>query len=214
MISVCSLPLCANAETSSGIADWLSRIFSWQTPVINHVSDLFESRRDNLQNNSIERNQLLNWRRGIIPSETASTVPTVIFPSDTSTSDITASSSPVFISESLFKEEKTVIVLKLTAIENGLNERTSQLAAFVASSSKDRADTGSTQAALLEAETDVDNANSAVTSFADYEPDTTSPSKMVDLQLPQAYLDAALRALHTAQVSLESAITGANDQPQ
>jgi len=186
-IAILLAPLGANAQTSSGITSWLSHIFNWQTPVINHLSNLFESRKDTVENNSLERNQLLDWRKGIVSF---------------------ASSSPVLVPYRLFEEKKASITDELLSAENGLKASRSKLYAFIDATTLQGNDMGALNASLAQVDTDITDTDSAIQTFANYEPATTSSSSdLIDLKVPEDYLDAAIISIQATRDSLKSAIS-------
>jgi len=197
-IAILLAPLGANAQTSSGITSWLSHIFNWQTPVINHLSNLFESRKDTVENNSLERNQLLDWRKGIVSLSTSSK----------SINDSDASSSPVLVPYRLFEEKKASITDELLSAENGLKASRSKLYAFIDATTLQGNDMGALNASLAQVDTDITDTDSAIQTFANYEPATTSSSSdLIDLKVPEDYLDAAIISIQATRDSLKSAIS-------
>jgi hypothetical protein len=188
-------PLGANAQTPSGMASWLSHVLNWHTPLLSHVSNLLETRRDNVENTGVERNQLLNWRKGTI-SITSS--PTVF--------DTDASSSPVLISYSLFKEKKASIIVELLSAENSLKASRSKLYTFIDATALQDNDMSELNTSLAQVDTDIIDADSAIQTFENYEP-ATSTSDLVDLKIPQSYFDVAISMIQTARNSLKSAIS-------
>jgi hypothetical protein len=186
-IAILLAPLGANAQTSSGIGSWLSQIFGWHAPLLSHVSNLLETRIDNVENTGIERNQLLNWRKGTISIK---------------------DSSPVLISYSLFEEKKTSIIVELLSAENSLKASRSKLYAFIDATTLQGNDMGALNASLAQVDTDITDTDSAIQTFANYEPATTSSSSdLIDLKVPQGYLDAAIISIQAARDSLKSAIS-------
>lgn len=177
-------PLGANAQTTSGIASWF----------ISHLSNLFEARKDTVESNSLERNQLLLWRRGIVSIDTSSS------------SNVEASTSPVFISKDIFEEKRSAIVVELLTAENSLKTSESELADFIDNSTASGKGMNVADTILAEADVDIDNADQAISTFTNYNPSVASSSDPIDLQAPQAYLEAAITAIQTAKASLQYAI--------
>jgi hypothetical protein len=195
------IPFGANAQAPSGITGWLSSIFNWQAPIVSHISDIFEARKDNVESNSIARDQLLDWRRGTVVIDASSSDASSAYGADSG-----ASSSPVFISYGLFEEKRSSIVVELMTAENGLENSASDLAGFIAGSAANGNDMSAARADLDQADADIDAAGQAIDAFENYEPDTASSSAAVDLKVPQSYLEAAIAAIQTAKASLSSAI--------
>jgi len=184
------LPFNAHAQNSSGEFSWLTKIFNWNMPVVSHLTNLFEARKDTVESNSLERNQLLNWKRGIVSI---------------------ASSSPVLISASVFEQKRSLIVAELMTAENGLRSSRSKLADFIDNSQLGGDATSSVGDILVEADADISDVDSAIATFRDYEPVTASSSDLIDLSLPQTYLNNAIMAIQRARASLKSAIAETGD---
>ena len=220
LVTVFLLPISASAQTTSGLTNWLSSIFNWQKPIIGRMSNLFEARKDSVENNNIERNRLLDWRRGVVPldssssdSSSSSTTTQLSYPATLSGD---ASTSPVFIPLNIFQEKKSAITVELFTALNSLETNAGDLADFIATGSTSGNDMTLAQNALDQANVDINNANQSIGDFENYEPDVASSSiasssDMVNLQVPQSYLDTATMAIRTAKDSLESAITAADN---
>ena len=189
------VPLCASAQSGSAKTSWLSQIFNWQKPLFG----LFQARKDNVQTNSIARTQLLDWRRGVAPIDALSP-------------NAATSSSPVLIPYNVFQEKKTAIVIELVAAENSVKTSESNLSDFMANAAANGANTTAAQAFLLKASADIDDADSAISDFENYEPVVATASGLVDLSVPQAYLQRAISDIQTAKASLKAAITAAGDE--
>lgn len=199
-------PLGTNAQTPSGGTNWLSHMFNWQIPLVNHLSNLFENRKDNVENNSIARNRLLDWRRGVISVNTSSPSITDSDASSTSIINFDASSSPMFIPAGLFEEKKTAIIVELITAKNSLRKNELELADFISNSTANGKDMSEADNILTKADGAIDNADKSINAFENYEPIMASSSYLVDLKIPQSYLDTAIMDIQTARASLKSAI--------
>ena len=68
----------ASASNAVAPTSWVSMFFGWHAPLTSftgYFSSLFESRQYNLENNNMQRDQLVNERRTMLPSDMASTSP-------------------------------------------------------------------------------------------------------------------------------------------
>ena len=194
----------------SGIG-WFSQLFSWHVPVVSHVSSIFETRRDNVENNSVARNILLIRRHG---SMTASS----------SELYVAASTSPSFLPYSLFKQKKAAIVTELQSALDGLLKTRADLSNLINRSSADGADMTAAKADFAQADTDIQAAQDAVAVVMDYEPVITgnitgnATSTPIDLSPAETGLDAATTAIQTERADLEKVIYDINislrDTPQ
>lgn len=191
-------PAQASAAGWSGTANWLSQLFSWQAPTVSHFSNLFEARKDNVEDNSFERIQLLE-RRHATASGTVD--------------NFTASSSPVSIPADLFEEKRVAIVAELTSAVNALKTSRAELSDFIGRQAAEGDDISVAQSALADADADIGGAVDAVAVLANYEPIPDS-SGLVDLTEAQSDLSAAVAAIQTARDSLKSAIAAAGDSVQ
>jgi hypothetical protein len=209
VVAACIAPLAASAQTASGITGWLSHLFNWQSPLISHVSALLDARKDTVESNSNARNQLLNWRRGIVSIDASSSGSYSSSPTDGD-----ASSSPLLIPYNLFEEKRSAIVIELVTAENSLRSNASDLANFISDSTASSNDMSTAQSALSMANSDIDSADEAISAFKDYEPNASSSSDLVNLQAPQSYLEAAITAIQMARAALKSAIAAAGSSLQ
>jgi hypothetical protein len=67
---------------------------------------------------------------------------------------------------------------------------------------------GALNASLAQVDTDITDADSAIQTFANYEPATmSSSSDLIDLKVPEDYLDAAIISIQATRDSLKSAIS-------
>lgn len=201
----------ANADspadsTGDAGASWISRLFGWHAPLTNftgYFSDLFEAREDNVQDNSLERDQLLTERQTMTPFGTASTSPLY------SNAYFIASSSPSAIPSDAYEAKKAFIVTELLTAVNGLTTSRSELSDFIDRSTISDADRTSAEDGLTQADADIQSARASVTALVDYEPTastTLSPSALVDLSIPQSDLSAAISSIDAARASLRSVI--------
>jgi len=197
-------PSVTDAQTSSVGASWLSKVFDWQSPLVGHISNLFETRKDNVESTSAERNRLIDWRRGNLLIETATVSPALANGSD-------ATSSPAAAPYSFFEERQKAISVELLSADNGLKASRSTLASFIKKSSTNGKDMSAAEAALAKADAAISIADSDVTAFQTYEPTPANPSDSIDLRVPQSDLDSAIAAINLARTALTSAIVETGD---
>jgi hypothetical protein len=106
----------------------------------------------------------------------------------------------------LFEEKKSAIVIELVTADNSLKTSQSKLADFIANSTTSGKNMSVADNVLAKADGDIDNADKSINAFENYEPRIASSSDLVDLKIPQSYLDTAIIAIQTARASLKSAI--------
>lgn len=193
-------------STTANSTSWISRLLGWHGPLAGftgYFSTLFETRQDNVQDNSMERDQLLTERKTMTPFGTAST--SLLDPN----AYFIASSSPSAIPSDVYEAKKAFIVTQLTTAVNGLETSRSELSDFIDHSNMSAGDKDTAENSLTGVDVNIESAHDAVTALVDYEPiasTTLSPSALVDLSIPQSDLSTAISAIDTARASLRSVI--------
>jgi hypothetical protein len=210
-------PFSVYAQTTSGMTSWLSKIFNWKTPIVSRVSNIFEARKDNIESNNIARNRLLDWRQGVVPIDASSSdISSSTYSSSTISTDpgLEASTSPILIPYNVFEEKRIAIATELMTAENDLKTDESDLADFISDSSANGNDMTAAQNTLDQADAYIDSSSRAIDTFINYEPVVASSTDLIDLQIPQSYLDAAVTAIQNARDSLKSAISSTKSSLQ
>jgi len=183
---------------------WMSKLFDWHDPVADfagYFSNLFEERQDNVENNSLQRDQLLIDRQTMAPFNTASTSPSY------EDSSFAATSSDSLLPADQFEAKKTFIISQLMTAVNNLSNMRDELGDLVGHSNLDTEDQQTAENLLAETDIDIQSARSAITVLIDYQPDPSATSTdMIDVSRAESDLSVAISAISAARTSLGSVI--------
>ncbi|MDE2188177.1 MAG: hypothetical protein KGJ35_00405 [Patescibacteria group bacterium] len=184
------------ASPHSIFGDWFSAVFNWHP--IGNVSNMLETRRDNVETGAAERNQMLISRK--------------LFGSTNSTSwsgtGFASMTGSLEIPKTVFDQEKTIITDKLIKAINVLASTSDRLSTFISTSEQNGNDMSVAQDALDKANTDVATLTQALSTFSSDEP-TISSDGTVDASNAQNELNNLVYSYNVANADIESALRAA-----